>query len=95
MSDDRFVMQALVVRLVLAVLAVVVYSDWAHALPAKSDTHGDSQGGQQMPLQEFPAEFEDPNILGENKEPPRATFLPFADVDGVAEDDWRASPFFN
>jgi len=41
-----------------------------------------------------PNDWENQTLTGINNEPPNATFIPFADEQGVLKNDWNASPWY-
>jgi len=42
----------------------------------------------------FPADIENPKMFNQNKEEPHATLLPFDNAEGVMENDWKKSPYY-
>ncbi|GAH57591.1 unnamed protein product [marine sediment metagenome] len=44
--------------------------------------------------QDFPVDLENPKMFNQNKEEPHATLLPFDNEEGVMENDWGKSPYY-
>ncbi|MCK4344247.1 MAG: DUF4981 domain-containing protein, partial [Bacteroidales bacterium] len=44
--------------------------------------------------QDFPTDLENPKMFNQNKEEPHASLLPFDNTEGVIENDWEKSPYY-
>ncbi|MCK4465579.1 MAG: hypothetical protein KAU83_07695, partial [Bacteroidales bacterium] len=47
-----------------------------------------------MAQADFPADLENPKMFNQNKEEPHASLLPFDNAEGVIENDWEKSPYY-
>ncbi|GAH74700.1 unnamed protein product, partial [marine sediment metagenome] len=47
-----------------------------------------------MAQTDFPADLENPKMFNQNKEEPHTTLLPFDNPEGVIENDWEKSPYY-
>lgn len=44
--------------------------------------------------EDFPSDLENPKMFNQNKEEPHTTLLPFDNAEGVMENDWEKSPYY-